>query len=228
MKRIELVIFDMAGTTVRDTGQVGACFVNAFREQSILVPPAEVNKVMGFRKKDAIRMLLNQLPVVVAQDTETLIEAIHASFTRSMINFYEQGPGLEPLAGAEAMFDWLKERKIRTALNTGFTKVITDTILKRLNWTAPGTVDAVISSDEVPHGRPHPYMVRRLQKTLGIDNALNVAKVGDTEVDIQEGRNAGCGLVISVTSGAYSRQALQKFSPDHIIDSLAELPALIQ
>ena len=35
---------------------------------------------------------------------------------------------------------------------------------------------------------------------LGVLDAARVAKVGDTSVDLQEGKNAGCGLVIGVTN----------------------------
>jgi phosphoglycolate phosphatase-like HAD superfamily hydrolase len=51
--------------------------------------------------------------------------------------------------------------------------------------------------------------------------------VGDTEVDIAEGRNAKCGLVVSVTTGSYTRRELEGFYPDHIIDSLQELPQIL-
>jgi phosphoglycolate phosphatase-like HAD superfamily hydrolase len=46
-------------------------------------------------------------------------------------------------------------------------------------------------------------------------------------VDIQEGRNAKCGMVVGVTTGAYKREDLQKFEPDFIIDHFAELGKLI-
>jgi len=62
---------------------------------------------------------------------------------------------------------------------------------------------------------------------LNIQDVKQVVKVGDTEVDIAEGRNAGCGLIVSVTTGSYSREELAHFSPDHIIGSLAELPAIL-
>jgi phosphoglycolate phosphatase-like HAD superfamily hydrolase len=51
--------------------------------------------------------------------------------------------------------------------------------------------------------------------------------VGDTEVDVLEGRNAGCGLVVSVTTGALSREQLTVFGPDMIIDDLTELKSVI-
>ena len=119
------------------------------------------------------------------------------------------------------------ERHIKVALNTGFTRVITDVILRRLNWVRSPLIDATVTSDEVPEGRPQPYMIEKIMGQFGISDPAEVIKVGDTEVDIREGRNAGCGLVIGVTTGAYTREQLSIFSPDKIIDSLSELPALI-
>jgi phosphoglycolate phosphatase-like HAD superfamily hydrolase len=54
-----------------------------------------------------------------------------------------------------------------------------------------------------------------------------VLKVGDTEVDVNEGRNANCGMVVAVTTGAFTREQLEQYKPDYILDSLAELPILL-
>ena len=70
-------------------------------------------------------------------------------------------------------------------------------------------------------------MIRALMARAGIDDPRAVLKIGDTEVDVREGRNAGAGLVVAVTTGAYSRAALEAYSPDRIIDSLRELPELL-
>ena len=45
----------------------------------------------------------------------------------------------------------------------------------------------------------------------------------DTMVDIQEGRNVECGKVIGITTGTYSREQLEVYAPDHIIDNLLDL-----
>jgi phosphonatase-like hydrolase len=157
-----------------------------------------------------------------------LIEKIHEAFTQNMISFYENDPDLHPLPYAEETFEILQRHGVKVALNTGFTKAITDTIVNRLAWNNNTMINHVISSDEVPQGRPHPFMIRSIMNALGIEQVKNVAKVGDTQVDVQEGRNAGCGLVISVTTGAYTREQLESYDPDFIIDSLEELPALIK
>jgi phosphonatase-like hydrolase len=160
-------------------------------------------------------------------NNEELIQDIHKRFTDDMKNYYLNTPDLHPLPYAEQIFGLLHSHDIKVALDTGFTKVITDTIMDRLGWTSNGLVDCVVSSDEVPQGRPHPYMIRSVMDQLNLTDVKQVVKVGDTEVDIAEGRNAGCGLVISVTTGAYSREELEKFSPDHIIGSLQELPTFL-
>ncbi|NII23897.1 HAD-IA family hydrolase [Pseudoflavitalea sp. X16] len=224
---IQLVVFDIAGTTVRDKGSVADAFMAAAAQYGVSVPREEVNKVMGFRKKEAIRILLDKF-YLEQDDTEGLIEKIHDAFTHNMISFYKQDAELAALPHAEETFAWLKQRGIKIALNTGFTRNITDTILQRLQWKSNGMIDMVITSDEVPEGRPKPYMIAAIMKQLDIADAGQVAKVGDTEVDVEEGRNAGCGLVVGVTTGAYTRSELEQYKPDTIIDSLAELPPLIQ
>jgi phosphonatase-like hydrolase len=221
MSIIQLVVFDIAGTTVRDTGLVAKAFIDAFNEFNIDVPVITVNQVMGFRKKDAIRMLL-------PNKNEELAEEIHDAFTRNMLHVYQHDPELQPLPYAEAVFQQLQQLGIKVALNTGFTRIMTNTILQRLEWNTPGKIDIVVCSDEVPEGRPYPFMIKTIMRELEVADSKAVVKAGDTKVDVEEGRNAGCGLVVSVTTGACTRTELELYKPDRIIDSLSELPALLQ
>ncbi|MGZ5134093.1 MAG: HAD hydrolase-like protein [Flavitalea sp.] len=227
MEKIELVVFDIAGTTVKDKGNVATAFIDACKKHGYKVEKDEVKKVMGFRKKEAIKILLADFNLDPDSDLNELIEKVHDAFVDNMISFYQNDKELQPLPYAEEVFDTLKKREIKVALNTGFTKAITDTILNRLNWLTNDSIDEVISSDEVELGRPHPFMIRNLMDRLQISDVKLVAKVGDTEVDVQEGRNSGCGLVVSVTTGAYTRQQLESYDPDFVIDNLKELLPLI-
>ena len=108
-----------------------------------------------------------------------------------------------------------------------FIAVIVDAIVDRLGWLERGLIDFVIASDEVEKGRPFPFMINRLMGMAGVEDSALVIKVGDTMVDIQEGRMSACGLVAAVTTGAYSRTELMAYSPDHVVDSLAELEQYI-
>jgi phosphonatase-like hydrolase len=226
MLPVQLVVFDIAGTTVVDKGNVKESFISAFGRVGYSVPAEEVDKMMGYRKKDAIQSLLEKFYPEQSYN-HTLIEEIHFLFNSEMIDFYQNDESLRPLPYAEMLFLQLKNKGIKVALNTGFTQVITNTILQKLNWHNNPLIDYVISSDEVTEGRPYPYMIIKIQNELSVADGEQVVKVGDTEVDILEGRNAGCGMVISVTTGAYTREQLSTYQPDYIIDSLEEMPALL-
>ena len=60
-----------------------------------------------------------------------------------------------------------------------------------------------------------------------INEAANVIKVGDSTIDIEEGKNAGCKLSIGITTGAHTREQLEMVRPDYIIDDLLELLPLL-
>jgi len=226
--RTALVVFDMAGTTVSDKGNVNKAFRDALAEENIAVSIEEVNTLMGYRKIEAIkRMVVKQLPSLTTAEQTALIEKIHDRFNSIMVDFYQSDADLQPLPFAEEIFRMLQDKGIKVALNTGFTRVITDAILQRLGWDQTPMIDTVICSDEVPEGRPHPFMIQSIMQQLGITDAQQVVKVGDTEVDVNEGRNARCGYVAAVTTGAYTREQLVAYHPDIIIDSLQELPAFI-
>jgi phosphonatase-like hydrolase len=231
MKAIQLVVFDIAGTTVRDRGNVGDCFIASFHEFGFDLPGDEVEKVMGFRKMDAIRMLLEKFHPgsAGALGSDELVVDIHHRFIERMIAFYQGDGQLEALPHAEEIFSRLQQKGIKVALNTGFTRAVADTLLHRLHWDNEHyLIDRVICSDEVPQGRPDPDMIRALMSALGIASPSQVLKVGDTKVDVEEGRNSGCGIVVSVTTGACSRAELEQLHPDHIIDDLGELMSIIE
>jgi len=222
----QLVVFDIAGTTVTDQQNVHDAFRGAFEKLAHPVTTPAVNHIMGYRKMEAIKMLLQQFyPAQLNNDL--LIAAIHEQFELDMQQFYRHTADLQPLPFAVATFRLLKANNIKIGLDTGFTKSITDIIINRLGWLKDGLIDVVVSSDEVKEGRPQPYMIWSMMEQLNLRDLKKVAKVGDTEVDILEGRNAGCGLVVSVTTGSYSKEELEEFTPDHIIASLQELPVLL-
>lgn len=220
-----MVVFDMAGTTVADNDYVAHAFQDAFEINGMAITRDMVNPLMGYHKPLAIQMVLEQLGVEF--DAE-LIGKIHADFEDAMVEFYMYAPEVKPLPGAEELFLYLKEKGIRIALNTGFSKVIADTIINRFEWKDRDLVDDHIGSNEVEMGRPYPFMIRELMQRAGIVDPQSVAKVGDTTVDIEEGHNAGCRYIVAVTTGAAIAEELEKMNPTHIVNSLDEIPGILQ
>jgi phosphonatase-like hydrolase len=221
---IELVIFDMAGTTINDDDGVNRCLRAALDHVGVAATREAVNQVMGIPKPEALRQLIERYerPDLLAQ-----IDAIHGDFVRRMIDFYRTDPSVHEIAGAAETFRRLRTAGIKVALDTGFTRDIADVVLARLGWNDPKLLDATVTSDEVKRGRPHADMVEKAMRDLGIADARRVAKVGDTPADLQEGTAAGCGLVIGVTGGSHTAEQLKPFAPTHLIGTVAELPLLV-
>lgn len=221
---ILLAVFDIAGTTVADDNAVAAAFQKAFEQHGISIAEDEVKPLMGYKKTEAIRLMLNRYK---QDDSTEKVNTIHDSFVNEMNDYYEYSPAVRPMPDAESVFMQLKEKGIRIALNTGFPRAIADTILSRLQWKERGLIDDCIASDEVAAGRPSPFMIRELMRRAQVTDAAQVAKIGDTEVDVAEGRQAGCSLVVAVTTGAFAREQLEPHTPDEIVDNLSAIPHLI-
>ena len=221
---VKLVVFDMAGTTVTDKNFVATAFQNAFKNQDIVLSTEEINPLMGYEKKLAIQMMLEKHSVAF---DDAMIDTIYNDFIEEMIDFYEYSPEVKPAPGAEELFQQLKERSITVTLNTGFPKNIADVIVNRFQWVEKGLVDDFIASDEVKKGRPYPFMIEQLMFRAGIDDPLLVAKVGDTAVDVEEGKNVGCSYNIAITTGAYKTEELEGSRPTHIVNNLLEIPSIL-
>lgn len=219
MDQIKLVVFDMAGTTVKDTGQVAAAFTAALAEHEIEITAEQLNNVRGSAKRHAVLNLIPDGP-----DRSERAELVYASFCEHLAQRYRVG-GVEPVEGAAQIFDWLRGQGIRVALNTGFDRDITDLLLSSLGWEA-ALVDAVVCGDDVRQGRPAPDLIFQAMKATGTSSVKHVANVGDTVLDLQAGNSAGVHWNIGVLSGAHDRQRLEQEPHTHLLSSIAELASL--
>ena len=228
MKNIKLVVFDIAGTTVKDNGEIATAFHDAMKERGYDIPHEKIYPLMGYKKPEAIRMMLQEYEADVAAITTEYINSIHERFIELMVEYYKTTDRLEALPNAESVFLWLKENGVKIGLDTGFSTDITSVIIDRLGWVKDNKVDYVVCSNEVPAGRPQPFMIQKMMKAAGIEDAAQVVKLGDTEVDVNEGKNAGCLYSIGVTTGAFTKEALQPYEPDFIISDLIELKQILE
>ena len=219
MTDIRLVIFDLAGTTVHDTGQVVAAFTTALAEHDISVTPDELSQVRGSSKRNAIRQFISEGPNQTEQ-----ADRVYAAFCQHLTERYTT-EGVTPIEGAAEVFKWLKSLGIKIALNTGFDRDITTLLVSALGWHT-GIVDAIVCGDEVRQGRPAPYLIFHAMEATGITSVHHVAAVGDTILDLQAGFHAGVRWNIGVLSGAHSRQLLELAPHTHLLQSIQELPTL--
>jgi phosphonatase-like hydrolase len=217
---VELVVMDMAGTTVRDGGEVPAAFRAALAAHGIALTDQEIAGVRGASKRQVVaRLVASHRP----DAPPGLADAAYADFRAALSERYRSG--VQAIPGAEDTIRWLRGRGIRVALNTGFDREIVALLLGALGW-AEGMVDAVVCGDDVREGRPAPDLILRAMEMVGATSVRRVMNVGDTELDLRAGWNAGVGWNVGVTSGAHSRERLERAPHTHVLDSVADLPTL--
>ena len=221
---IELVVFDMAGTTVQDDDAVSRCLRDALQEQGVIAEPSAVDAVMGWAKPDAIRALLQRMR---ADASAHAVELVHERFHARMLDHYARSADVREVTGTTDAFRALFEAGVHVALDTGFDREIADVVLDRMGWLDAGLVQAVVTSDQVARGRPFPDMIREAMRRCGVRGSWAVAKVGDTPSDLQEGMAAGCSLIIGVTEGTHTAAQLRAHPHTHLLASVAEVPAVL-
>jgi phosphonatase-like hydrolase len=218
---LQLMVFDMAGTTVEDGGQVPAAFAAALGECDIALRDEELANVRGASKREAIAKLVARHAGPAWQGRS---DAVYASFVRHLER--EFASGVKAIEGAEATFDYLRSRGIKIALTTGFDRDVAGMLLDALRWRS--RADGFVCGDDVPRGRPAPYLIFQAMAATGVDCVHQVGTVGDTTLDLQAGYNAGVKLNIGALSGAHDRARLSAQRPTQLIASVAELPRLLQ
>ena len=145
--------------------------------------------------------------------------------------------------------DYLGFNYIKTGCTTGFDKENIKVIQNKLELNDI-YLDCFISSEGT---KPCPFMIQENMKRLEISNPTEVMKIDDSTVGIEEGKNAGCITVavarwsihmnIMNISDAYefdetypeiqeklkhSRNVLRDSRADYVIDTLDELPRVIE
>jgi phosphonatase-like hydrolase len=150
---------------------------------------------------------------------------MYARFRDQLAKAYADHPP-QPIAGVPEALAALRAAGTKVALTTGFSRDVVDPLLAGLGW-ADGVVDAIVCSDDVPAGRPAPFLVFRAMERTGVTDVRRVLVAGDTAADLQSGANAGAALVVGVGSGAVPLDVLRDEPHTHLVASVADLPALL-
>lgn len=235
---IQLVTLDMAGTTVTDHHEVEACFAEAAVKTGLTVSDERILAMQGLHKYFVFQTLWEEvLGSTTHPEWQMRVDKSYNVFTEVLEKHYLTHT-LTPTEGCLELFDYLHKNNIQIALTTGFYRKVCDIILQKLGWLdglnehriggSTSIIQASITSDEVEKGRPHPYMIQKAMRLLGIDDPQNVINVGDTPSDIQSGFAAGCRLSLAVTNGTHSSEQLAAHSPSKLIGSLHDIVPIIE
>lgn len=193
---VRAVVLDWAGTAV-DYGCMGpvAVFIEVFKRHGVSVTTAEARGPMGLMKKDHVRRMCQMESVAARWQTvhgqrpdEQDVEAMYADVEPLLIASVARHA--DPIPGLLETVEQLRAQGIRIGSTTGYTAPMMAVLCEeaRRRGYAP---DSVVSSSDVPAGRPYPWMCYRNAINLGVYPLEACVKIGDTLTDIHEGLNAG-------------------------------------
>jgi phosphonoacetaldehyde hydrolase len=207
-------------------------FISAFDAFGIKAGVKETRAPMGLAKRKHIEKMLENMGLSYTQED---VAQIYARFEPAL--FEVLPTHADPLPGVIEAVGNIREMGIAIGSTTGYTQAMMDVVvpLAKEKGYAP---DCIVCPDDTNEmGRPYPYMLWRNLEKLGISSIREVLKIGDTEADIQEGKNAGC-LSVGVLKGSSmlalngdeetARQKYIEAGADYVIEDISALPALIK
>ena len=255
VKNIKCVIMDWAGTTV-DYGCFApvAAFIDSFQAIGVPVTAEETRMYMGLTKIEEIRALFNLERVRTAFQakygrdyTEEDVQGRYADFQQILFDTLAQYA--DPIPGVVETMDTLRVSGIKIGSTTGYTRQMMDIVIPAAE--ARGyRVDNCVTSDNLPGGRPNPYMIYQNMIDLAIPSVDYVVKCGDTIADIKEGVNAkvkSVGIILGSNEMGLTEAETLALAPeelnrrmeevrsrmlaagaDAVLNSITELPAYLE
>lgn len=255
--KVKGVVLDWSGTTL-DAYVIAPAlvFVEVFGNQGVEITMEEAREPMGLRKDLHIKVL-TEVPEIRerwkeikgAHPDQNDVDAMFADFVPLQLECLPQYTTLLP--GVAATTSQLQAEGIKIGTTTGFTRAMVD-ILEKAAAEQGYVPDASVAGDEVVNGaRPRPFMVYRNLDLLDVSPIQSVVKVDDTISGVGEALEAGCwGVGVARYSNymnidsldeaatlseeeierrvARARGMLEKAGAHYVVDSLAELPEVIE
>ncbi len=252
---IQAVVFDWAGTVIDFGSQapMGA-FVELFKRHGLSITIAEARVPMGMPKWHHIQAMGQQPRIAALWEqmhgrpfSDSDVDALYEEFTP--MNAASVVHHAQLITGTLDTLGWLAARGIRIGSTTGYNRAIMDVVMP-LAAAQGFHPENVVCADDLPESRPSPMGMRHTMELLGVTGPRHAVKVDDTVPGLLEGANAGCWTVAVLASGnalglteaewqskgesvraalrAQARAMLSGGQPDFFIDTVAELPRVIE
>lgn len=210
---VPVILFDLDGTLLDSIGDI-AYSGNAALEKSGLRPHTEeeYRRYIGNGVDMIIRRMLGP----------ELVERYGAQVKSDYMTIYNDlcAKGGRPYPGVMEMLRTLQKAGFLTAVISNKPEVQTELLWKSTFGDALNLAQGHI--DGIPR-KPDPAGPREVLRRL---NGVCAAYIGDSEVDMQTGKNCGF-YTVGVTWGMKSRQELVENGADRLADTMEELTEIL-
>lgn len=209
------VLFDMDGTLLDTLEDLCDSTNHALRQMGY--PPRGIEEIRRFIGNGAEKQIRRAVPEGTSEEKimETLaaFRAYYQDHCQIKTKVYD---------GLLDMLSELKEKGVKMAVVSNKP----DAAVKKLSREYFGDrLDYAIGPSDGVRCKPYPDMVEEALKALGVAKK-NAVFVGDSEVDVQTGLNAGLD-VIAVSWGFRSREVVIEAGAKMIADDAGELEKFI-
>ncbi len=210
MREIEAVLFDLDGTLFDTREFIFRAFRHSLRKHTNKrVKWEDIEHVLGKPLIDCYGILFP------SGDMEVLCQT-HKDFQANNLHL------VKPFAKSRATLKKLVEEGIKNGLVSSRHN---DTLSDNLKATKIDyLLEVVITADDVTNHKPHPEPLLKALDALKV-SPKNALMVGDTDVDILAGKNAGMRTV-GVTYGFHGARIVDA-KPDWVIDDISELWGIV-
>jgi len=217
--RWQLVVLDLAGTTIRDGGMVERAVATAVEaaEPDRAVTAQEFAASRGLPKSELFEALFPGRPAHAARAL--------ATFNDQLLTLAAAGRVTE-IPGAAQAIAALKAAGAAVYLMSGLAQPVATALLTHLRWQ--DTVDGVLTPGPDGRGRPYPDLILSAALRTHVDDVRRIAVCGDTTNDLLAAFRAGAGAIAGVLTGAHDRPRLASAPHTHLLNSIRELPKALQ
>ena len=215
---MRLVIFDLDGTLINTIEDLGTACNHALKECGCPERRAEeYNMLVG---RGIRNLFIGALPE--DKRTEEMIDRMQGHF----LSYYElhKCDKTKPYEGIDALLDKLSTCGVKMGVASNKYQEGTEKLVARY-FPDIDFVKVIGQRDGRPI-KPDPEIVREIQAAAGNANDDETVYIGDSDVDMQTGTNAGV-RTIGVSYGFRSRDELAAYSPWAVCDSPEEVAEAI-
>lgn len=220
---VSLVCCDLVGATAVDGSVLERAFAEAIATQGVVTGTkayvrsmVQFDRARGWPPADIMYTLFPDEPIRA--------QAASLAFERSFVAAADRF-GVGPVAGAEDALTKLAAGGARVCLVASLSRPALSLVLERLGWWQ--RADLILSAEDVARGFPYPDLLLTALLRLATDDVRAMAVATSSESGVLAAQRAGAGMIVGVLSGGHDGARLRRAGATHLLEDMAELPALV-
>lgn len=178
------VIFDMDGTLLESTEADYRAWEKVFNDYNQELPFEKYAPMLGVKSADVIK---NEIGISGEEDVKRILKEKFDYF----VEYVNNNP-IKPVFAAEKFLKSLAKYEVKVALATSSRQEKMEMVLTQLNFMQ--YFDAIVTGNEVAHGKPAPDIFLLAAKRLGLE-PIDCMVVEDGPIGVASAKSANMKCV---------------------------------